>query len=721
MLADSAEEAARKRVRRRGLVVACMVALGMLLGALIPLFQPRPYRASCRLQMFLRSAPSNRQGRLSKQGVADQRELMLGRTFLEEVVSRLSPEDREQLFGRNSIRPGKHAQSQEAQRASAALAPLTIDIDPLTQMMEISFPSQKPHLALAVVKAAVSAADDVGLRLRLEQTTRVSVALRERLDALEQEIQQAEMRQEADEKKLGQAQGLLGKGRSGSTASSEASMSREARKLARRTRRSSSRLESSVAEEEAPEDPMLEALGTALTHESLVRRLSDARANAFVALAANGQDAALESQAQGPDKDEIDRLRSTLDQQSMQASALAQQLGPSQPLLLSARAAEQETANQLQQADRHLVDTAQTEAAIAKTREAKLTGEFNREKRIAGVEASARFQDQMPELDLAIDEDLDAVQTQILRSAQVDAALKAFGFYVVDEPSVPREREPWQFRRSLQLGTSAGIAAGLFLAFILYWFEVQIWNPADAERESGLSLVAVLPRLRKSRKIRHHTHDRPEVMEDPHGLYTSALQELADKVLSQSADTPIPAILLTSATPGEGKSTTAANLAVVLAGQGVRVLLVDADLHRPTQHRRFGVSMATGLSGVLSGRTELRDAIRPLAAMPGLDVLVAGPSHPQASQLIQSGALESLLQQVRNLPRSERYQLLIVDAPPALDSSDSAYLARCCDVLLFVARFGQVDLRRIRRGARLLAVTAPPISGLVVNAIPVRT
>lgn len=721
LLADCAQEAARKRViRRRGVGLALLV-LGMVCGLLAPLLRPTGYRASSRLQMFLRAAPVNGQGRLSKQGMADQRELMLGYTFLQEIAGRLSARDRDKLFGGVTIRPGKHARSEGAELASQSLAPLRIDIEPKTRMMEISFLSKDPRLALAVVTAAVAAAEDDGLRLRTERTARVSIVLRERLDALERDIQQAELRQEADQGRPGSAQAF----RSGAAGSvtlsagaSEASMSRAARKLARRTKKSYTRLGTQLAAPEPVADPQLVDLARALNQASLVGRLAETRANAFASLAKSGQTDALESQAHGVDRAVVDRLHTELAQAAEQSAMLAQKIGPDGPALRSAQAAQQEIARQLAQQDRHLVEAAQAEAAIARSRQAALQREFNRQKRISSAEAIAQIKDQLPELDLAVDEDLDAVQTAVLRSAEVDAALKAFGFYVIDPPAVPQTREPHRYKLSFTVGTSIGAAAALLAALVMYLLELEVWSLAEAERESGLGLVAVLPRIRAAHAGARSGPPRPEVLAEPHGLYASAAGELADKIRAYGGRGSVVIVLLTSATAGEGRSTTAANLAAMLARGGTRVLLVDADLHRPTLHRRFGLGTAAGLGEALSGSRSLAESVQTVAGEPGLEVLVAGPRFAQASTLMQSGAMDALLESVRRLPGDAGYQFVLIDAPPALGSSDGAYLASLCNVLLFVARYGQVNLRSMRRASAILVPTAPPITGLVVNGVP---
>lgn len=717
LLADRVDQLARRRVRFRRMLTAGLIGFGILFGILSTLVKQTPYASMGRLQMFLRASPTTRMGRLGKQGLANQRELMMGTTFLGDVVARLSPEDRAKLLGKE-VKPGKHSAAQQAAQVQDAMGGFDVEVEPSTLMLELTFTSGDPQLSADVVSAAMLVAGDLGLRLQQERAARMSNALSGRLDDLARKIKAAEDAQDAEQARFGRAL-VSGTGRPASaaavaTAPNAVILDRRAMKLARRKGRTSNKNVARLATEEPEADELLVVLTQALNTATLQRKLTETQANILATLHAQGADEVVESQFKGVTGNAVQELRQVALEQRLRANVLAVQLGPAQPELRSAQAAADAAEREIAAADERLVVTAQAAAGVARQREAELKAAVEARKQIASAQVLAQMQDQLPQLDLAVDEDLLEAQTEVLRSAQVNEGLKAFGFDVVDRPEVPLHRLPRDYKSPILLDASAGALLGLLASLLLYGGELFRWDLADASRRSGLGLVAVLPQIRGGTRLRGSRKQVPVVLSTPNGVYADALDELAGKVMEADRASKVPVVIVTSATPGEGKSTTAANLAILLARRGERVLLVDADLHRPAIHQAFGLS-GSGLGHVLAGRAELRETVQHVAAVDGLDVLIAGPVPPQASALIQSGRLEEMLA----IARTGGYSAILLDAPPILGSSDSAYLARWADVLLFVARWGQVDLRRVQRAARVLEATAPAISGLVVNSVPV--
>ena len=172
--------------------------------------------------------------------------------------------------------------------------------------------------------------------------------------------------------------------------------------------------------------------------------------------------------------------------------------------------------------------------------------------------------------------------------------------------------------------------------------------------------------------------------------------------------------VVSSSLPGEGKSTTAVNLAITLALAKQRVALVECDLRRPLIAKRLGLDDGVGTTSVLIGKVALRDALQPYADT-GLDVLACGPIPPNPSELLQSHAMEKLLGELR-----EQYDIVILDAPPLLPVTDAALLAAQADGALLVVRHGKTTRDQLRHAVeRIEAVDAKPI-GVVINLAPAR-
>lgn len=173
-------------------------------------------------------------------------------------------------------------------------------------------------------------------------------------------------------------------------------------------------------------------------------------------------------------------------------------------------------------------------------------------------------------------------------------------------------------------------------------------------------------------------------------------------------------IVMTSALPGEGKSTTAINLALTTAMAGQRVVLVEADLRRPLMAGRLGLDGAVGTTNVLIGKVSLADALQRYADT-GLRVLTCGPIPPNPSELLQSHAMESLLADLRR-----DFDVIIIDAPPLLPVTDAALLAAQADGAVVVVRHGRTTRDQLQHSLERLEAVDAKALGVVINLAPSR-
>ncbi len=170
-------------------------------------------------------------------------------------------------------------------------------------------------------------------------------------------------------------------------------------------------------------------------------------------------------------------------------------------------------------------------------------------------------------------------------------------------------------------------------------------------------------------------------------------------------------IVVTSPTPGDGKSTLASNLAITLAQAGKRTLLLDADFRRPVQQKMFEVKEQTGLTSVLAGNESLSGVIR-RTVVEGLDVLPAGPTPLNPSELLHGESFAGIIEEL-----SQSYDHIVLDCPPVMAVTDARILGAICDVSLLVLRAGHSTRRaaELARGS-LLSVGAR-LLGVVVNDV----
>ena len=166
---------------------------------------------------------------------------------------------------------------------------------------------------------------------------------------------------------------------------------------------------------------------------------------------------------------------------------------------------------------------------------------------------------------------------------------------------------------------------------------------------------------------------------EPASAASEAYRTLRSNIHFASLDSPLKTLLITSTDPGEGKSTTLANLAVTMAQAGNRVLVVDCDLRRPSQHRLFGVPNVAGLTTMMVQGQALEKLPVQATGVANLSVLTSGPLPPNPSELLGSRRLGEVLSQLKN-----EADILLVDAPPIIAVADAAILASKVDGVLLV-------------------------------------
>jgi tyrosine-protein kinase Etk/Wzc len=274
-------------------------------------------------------------------------------------------------------------------------------------------------------------------------------------------------------------------------------------------------------------------------------------------------------------------------------------------------------------------------------------------------------------------------------------------------------------RQKIVLGLLVGLLLGLGAVFFLEYLDQTIKTAADVERTLGMPVLGLIP---FEPKIERGTNGRgskrvPTIALsnlDPHDPVTEAYRALRTNVTFVGAEKPVQLLVVTSPGPGEGKSTTATNLAIMLSQGGTRTLLIDGDLRRPGQHRAFGLVQEPGLTDILVGNADVREAIRPSVAK-SLDLLPAGPCPPNPAELLGSEAMQHLLGELR-----QDYTYIILDTPPTLPVTDAMVAAASADAAILVMRSGETEEQSARRAVEQLARVRTRIAGVVLNGLSKR-
>jgi tyrosine-protein kinase Etk/Wzc len=272
-------------------------------------------------------------------------------------------------------------------------------------------------------------------------------------------------------------------------------------------------------------------------------------------------------------------------------------------------------------------------------------------------------------------------------------------------------------RQKLTIGLLVGLFLGVVAAFFLEYLDQTIKSSADIERALEVPVLGLIPLGAHPANGRRRAGRRrgaiPLIsLASPDDPSAEAYRALRTNVTFVNAEErALRLICVTSPGPGEGKSTTAANLAITLAQQGSHTLLVDADLRRPLVHRAFNLVQEPGLTDILVGVATLREAARPNVVL-NLDVLPAGAIPPNPSELLGSAAMHRLLEELR-----AEYDTVIFDSPPTLAVTDATVLGASSDAVILVLRAGETEEAAAQRAIEQLRRVQARVAGAVLNGV----
>ena len=259
----------------------------------------------------------------------------------------------------------------------------------------------------------------------------------------------------------------------------------------------------------------------------------------------------------------------------------------------------------------------------------------------------------------------------------------------------------------LVVGLVVGLTLGVGQAFVRYRLDDRLRGRTDLEHRLGVPVLAIVPHLRPWHR-RSSTH--LVTLERRWSPAAEAYRSLRTSILFTASLEGTKAILVTSPGQGEGKTTTAANLSIVLAEAGKKVILVSADLRKPRLGRFFNLPEQTkGLTNVLDGETDVAGALQE-TTVPGLQLLSSGPIPGRPTEMILSAAFEQLMDDLRS-----RADFVIVDTTPLLLVADAMELSRVADKILFVTDSVSTSRAAVMSARKELAQMETSVIGAVMN------
>lgn len=344
---------------------------------------------------------------------------------------------------------------------------------------------------------------------------------------------------------------------------------------------------------------------------------------------------------------------------------------------------------------------------------------------IAAAPAAETQEGQLEQKVQNIQKMADGLQTE-LQLAKMAEAVEAGQVEIVDLASAPGGPIPSGGTRKIALGVVIGLLLGVGLAVVVDGMNTSIRRRTDIERILQVPGLAVIPRLaqrkaadriiaralpRRAGNGQGTTSKGPDLvtLADVRSSSAEAYRTLRTNLIFSQSVQALRTIVVTSASPGEGKTTTAANLAVSFAQYGMRVLLVDCDLRRARLHKVFDIGREPGISDMVLGREE-PEAVTRETDTPGLYIIPSGVLPPNPSELLGGERMRKCLAAL-----SEAFDLIILDTPPLLAASDGAILATLSDGVVLVLRAGATESDAAQQALQQLAAVGARVVGAVLN------
>jgi polysaccharide biosynthesis transport protein len=577
-------------------------------------------------------------------------------------------------------------------RASSLLsgfrANLKVALSPSTHIIRVSFRSPDKDLAANVVNTLMETYRDNNFKSRFDSTMQAS-------DWLTKQLVDLQMKVETSQEKLVHYQKeheILG-----------------------------------IDEKQNITTAKLDELNKALTaaesermdKESVYRLVQAGDADTIATAATILDDAGASSQSAS---NLLETLRTKAADLKIQAAELNTQFGPAYPKLSQINNELKEIDAELLAETKKLSGKIKGQYMAALQRETMLHEALEKQKQEANKLNESAIEYSLLKRDLDTNRQLYEGLLEKLKQAGVSAGLRSNNFRIVDVARVPTYPIEPNIPRNLSFAFMLGLTSGVGLAFLLEGLDNTVRTTEQAQMISGLPPLGMIPL--GSRTARDGANSKRLVIATskeavelitqvrPQSQMAESYRALRTSLLLSNLGAPPKVIMVTSALPQEGKTTTSINCAVVLAQKGIRVLLIDADLRRPSIHKTLGMGPRSGLSNVLTGSATLQSAITTSPILPNLDVLPAGTPPPNPAELLASSNMRDVLQELRGY-----YDHIVVDTPPTLSVTDAVVLSPRADAIVLVIRSGQTTKQALRRSRDILMQVNAKVSGVLLNAV----
>jgi succinoglycan biosynthesis transport protein ExoP len=387
-------------------------------------------------------------------------------------------------------------------------------------------------------------------------------------------------------------------------------------------------------------------------------------------------------------------------------SELAEKFGPKHPQMIRAHTELETIQKNLITEARKMQNAAKTDFEIAQARENWIRKTIEEQKQEVLSLSRKAIEFDVYAGEAVSNKQFYELLLKRMQEASLSSGINVSNAQIVDGAAVPES--PLRPRKALNLMLSLiiGSLGGLFAAFFVEYMDNTIKTPEDVETVLELPFLGYVPATSPEEgPLYMFSEARAVVAESYRTIRTGVL-------LSAAEERALQVIVVTSSTPGEGKTTTSANLAIAMAQMGEKVLVIDTDMRRHNLHRTFSMDNLIGISDCIVEHSNLDAAIRSVRDISNLDIITGGTLAPNPSELLGSNSMRELLAGLR-----QRYDRIILDSPPLMLFSDPLVMSKLADGVILVVRAGKTSRDVIRNLSQSMKAVNARIIGTVLNNV----
>jgi capsular exopolysaccharide synthesis family protein len=665
-------------LKRRGWLMCVAAVVGLLVGIALNHIQPKLYTAQANLEV---AADLSSQFRLEQvQGLGGDEddsekldtelEVLRSRTLAFETIKALHLDSNPDFFALRAGRPWDLSDPATRQSFIAAFrGGLTVTRLGHTSIIQIFVTSKRPELASLIANTLIDRYIEHSFRENYEATAKVSSWLDSQLNGLKQNLEKSQshildLQRDLGVNSLDQTHSII------------------------------------IAN--------LEELNKQFADAEVDRLLKESRLQQIKSSSPDVIDATLGTLDPG-----LTASKQRLAQLKTEYTALSQTYGPSYPRVKTLKAQIDELEHGISQQESALVTRVQKEFEAAQNDEAQLRSALDKQEQLAYGKGEKAMEYELARRDYETNRLLYDGLQQRLQEAGIMSSLHSTAIHIVDSAETPINPSHPRTRFNQATGVGVGFLIGLCVALLLEALDTNLKTMSDIEQALQLPLLAAIPSVNidelqpakfKESASQSGTSAWSRIAEALRGMRTS--------ILLSTPGAPPKVIMFTSTRPAEGKSSVASLTSIAFALNGSRVLLIDADLRRPSIHLRFRIGKGLGLSSVLSGKATSQDAIVEWPDLPNVHILPSGPVPPLPSELLGSAQMETLLTEMRT-----KYDFIIIDTPPVLTVTDASVLGRLSDATAIIIRYATAPRHVAQRSIDLLDRSGAHMLGVVVNFV----